>query len=64
MHIGKKMKFNKIDDFSDKKIKKNKKKSIENKICFPTRVLAVGENARGQGCRSLSGCKRKVKTLR
>ena len=57
------MKFNKIDDFSDKKLEKNKKKSIENKICVPTRVLAVGENTRGQGCRSPSGCKTKVKTL-
>ena len=61
MHIEEKIKFNKIHDFSEKKIEKTKKKSIQIKICFPTRVLAVGENARGQGCRSLSGRKKRGK---
>ena len=40
---------------------KNLKKSLENKNCSPTRVLAVGENARGQGLCILSVLKRKLK---
>ena len=47
-------KLNQIDPDYASKIHKNLKNCIENKNCSPTRVLAVGENARGQGCTTIS----------
>ena len=51
-------------DFCAKKIHESLKKYIQNKNCSPTRVLAVGENARGQGLSEVSTLFRKEKTLR
>ena len=48
-------------DFCAKKIHEILKKYIQKKNCSPTRVLAVGENARGQGLCILSVVKRKFK---
>ena len=53
-NILKKPKFEKLMNgrfhiLGTRKFKKKPKKCFKNKICSPTRVLAVGENTRGQG---------------